>query len=81
MAPHFLGILTYSTRQPSRTACVGTPCGTVYAFDNSLFDPADVNFMCYVDDPPAALRGTPNEKEMFATCIILVWESLNLNSA
>ena len=47
----------------------------------SLFDPAEVNLVCYVDDPLAALRGTPLEKEVLATCIVLVWESLNFKLA
>ena len=32
--------------------------------------------MCYVDDPLAAIRGTPEERQLHAATLILVWEAL-----
>ena len=43
----------------------------------SLFLPSDVNLMCFVDDPLAALRGTELEKRTQVAVIVLVWEALD----
>ncbi len=47
----------------------------------SLFRPEDVNLMCFVDDPLAALRGTELERRTTVAVIILVWEALDLKLA
>jgi hypothetical protein len=47
----------------------------------SLFQPADVNLMCFVDDPLAALRGSELERRTQAAIIMLVWEALDFKLA
>ncbi len=41
----------------------------------SLFKPSEVNLMCFVDDPIAALRGTVLERRTMVAVIILVREA------
>jgi hypothetical protein len=53
----------------------------VMRLTQSLFSPGDVNLMCFVDDPLAALRGTELERRTTVATIILVWESLDLKLA
>ena len=42
----------------------------------SLFPVDELNLMCYVDDPLAALRGDDDETRIMVATIILVWEAL-----
>ena len=37
--------------------------------------------MCYVDDPIAALRGAEEERMVFASMMVLVWEALGFGLA
>jgi hypothetical protein len=46
-----------------------------------LFTSSQVNLMCFVDDPIAALRGTALERRTFVAMIILVWEALDFQLA
>ena len=41
-----------------------------------LFQLSVLNLMCYVDDPLAAIRGTPEERQLHVATLILVWEAL-----
>ena len=43
----------------------------------SLFDPDCFRLHCFVDDPIAVLRGTPLERRIMATTVMLVWEALS----
>ena len=47
----------------------------------SLFRPGEVNLMCYVDDPLAAIMGTEEDRQLFTAIIILVWEALGFQLA
>jgi hypothetical protein len=47
----------------------------------SLFTPSQVNLMCFVDDPIAALMGTELERRTAVAIIILVWEALDFKLA
>ncbi len=47
----------------------------------SLFKPTEVNLMCFVDDPLAALRGSELERNTHAAMIMLVWEALDFKLA
>ena len=47
----------------------------------ALFDPAEVNFMWYVDDPPATLRGSEKVRQINAAIMVLVWEALGFGLA
>ena len=42
----------------------------------SLFDPSEVRFVCYVDDPLAAIMGTEEERRTMAAIMIMVWTAL-----
>ena len=47
----------------------------------ALFPPEMLRLMCYVDDPLAVLRGTPEERNIMTAIIILVWEALGFGLA
>jgi hypothetical protein len=47
----------------------------------SLFKPSEINLMCFVDDPIAALRGTLLERRTMVAVIILVWEAMDFKLA
>ena len=47
----------------------------------ALFLPTEVNLMCYVDDPIAALRGDEELRRVNAAIMILVWEALGFGLA
>ena len=47
----------------------------------ALFDPEDLNPMCYVDDPTAALRGTEGQRMVVAATMVLVWEAMGFGLA
>ena len=47
----------------------------------ALFSPHEVNLMCYVDDPLAALQGTDDQRRLSTALIILVWEALGFGLA
>ena len=42
----------------------------------ALFDPSVLNLLCYVDDPIAAMRGTDEDRMVYAAIMILVWEAV-----
>ena len=48
----------------------------IMRLSQGLFDPKVLNLMCYVDDPLAAIRGTPEERLLHGATLILVWEAL-----
>ena len=47
----------------------------------AIYDPAEVNLMCYVDDPLAALRGSEQVRQINAAIMVLVWEALGFGLA
>ena len=47
----------------------------------SLVDPDELRLVCYVDDPFAAIRGTPERQRLIATMMILVWNALGFKLA
>jgi hypothetical protein len=47
----------------------------------SLVDPDELRLVCYVDDPCAAIRGTPECHRLIATLMILVWNALGFKLA
>ena len=47
----------------------------------SLFTSDEMRLMCYVDDPLAALSGTPEQRRLLAATIILVWSVLGFKLA
>jgi hypothetical protein len=47
----------------------------------SLFSSEEVRLMCYVDDPLAALSGSPERRRVLAATIILVWSALGFQLA
>ena len=51
-------------------------CALIMRLCQGLIDPTVLNLMCYVDDPVAAIRGTPEERQVHAATLILVWEAL-----
>ena len=42
----------------------------------SLIDPDELRLVCYVDNPLAAIRGTPERRRLLVTLLILVWNGL-----
>ena len=42
----------------------------------AMFDPNVLNLLCYVDDPIAAMRGTDEDRMVYAATMILVWEAV-----
>ena len=52
--------------------------GLVARLTQSLFSSDEVRLMCYVDDPLAALSGTPERRRLITATIILVWTVLGL---
>ncbi len=49
--------------------------------NTELFLSDEVRLMCYVDDPLAALSGTPERRRLLAATIILVWSVLGFDLA
>lgn len=47
----------------------------------AIYDPAEVNLMCYVNDPLAALRGSEQLRQKNAAIMVLVWEALGFRLA
>ena len=53
----------------------------IMRLSQSLFLESEVNLMCYVDDPLAALVGTPAIRRRNAALMILVWEAIGFKLA
>ena len=47
----------------------------------SLFKPSELRLQCFVDDPLAAIKGTPLRRKTIIATITLVWEALNCKLA
>lgn len=47
----------------------------------ALFESTDVRFNTYVDDPVAALAGTPARRDLATATVVLLWRLLNLKLA
>ena len=54
----------------------GRLAALVMGLSQSLFLPAELSLMCYVDDPLAALLGTAVVCKRNAALMVLVWEAL-----
>jgi hypothetical protein len=74
----FLRAAQGSTNGPTLWARV---IGLVARLTQSLFLPNEVRLMCYVDDPLAALSGTPERRRLITATIILVWSVLGFQLA
>ena len=72
-------------RAPQGASASPTLWGRVAALlsrlTQSLVDPNELRLVCYVDDPFAAIRGTPERRRLIATLIILVWSALGCKLA
>ena len=53
----------------------------IMRLSQSLFLESEVSLMCYVDDPLAALVGTPAVRRRNAALMVLVWEALGFKLA
>ena len=47
----------------------------------ALFDPTEVNLMCYVHDPIAALTGNEEQGKLNVAMMVLAWEGLGVGLA
>jgi len=72
-------------RTPQGSSAAPTLWGRVAALlmrlTQSLVDPDELRLVCYVDDPFAAIRGTPERQRLIATMMILVWNALGFKLA
>ena len=72
-------------RTPQGSSAAPTLWGRVAALlmrlTQSLVDPDELRLVCYVDDPFAAIRGTPERQKLIATMMILVWNALGFKLA
>jgi len=59
----------------------GRLAALIMRLTQSLFHESEVNLMCYVDDPLAALMGTPAVRRRNAALMVLVWEALGFKLA
>ena len=53
----------------------------VMRLTQGLFDQDFVKLHCFVDDPIASIRGTPWERKVIATIMMLAWEAIGFNLA
>jgi len=74
----FLRAAQGSTNGPTLWARV---MALVCRLTQSLFLADDVRLMCYVDDPLAALSGSPERRRLLTATIILVWTVLGFQLA
>jgi hypothetical protein len=72
-------------RAPQGSSAAPTLWGRVAALlmrlTQSLFSPDEVRLVCYVDDPFAAVRGTPERRRLLITLMVLVWNALGFKLA
>ena len=69
------------TGQLLRTLAVGSNGSVVNAAMPSTICTTQVNLMCYVDGPLAAIRGTKSDRLLHASTLMLVWEALGFGLA
>ena len=74
----FLRAAQGSTNGPTLWARV---IALVARLTQSLFLADEVRLMCYVDDPLAALSGSPERRRLLTATIILVWSALRFQLA
>ena len=72
-------------RAPQGSSAAPTLWGRVAALlmrlTQSLFSPDELRLVCYVDDPFAAVRGTPERRRLLVTLMVLVWNALGFKLA
>ena len=72
-------------RAPQGSSAAPTLWGRVAALlmrlTQSLFSPDELRLVCYVDDPFAAVRGTPERRRLLVTLMVLVWNALGFKFA
>ena len=54
----------------------GRVAALIMRLSQALFHPTVLNLLCYVDDPVAAMRGTDEDRMVYAAMLILVWEAV-----
>ena len=74
----FLRAAQGSTNGPTLWARV---IALVCRLTQSLFTSDEMRLMCYVDDPLAAMSGTPEQRRLMTATIILVWSVLGFQLA
>lgn len=47
----------------------------------ALFEPSELRLVRYVDDPLAAIRGTPSERRLYVAITVLVWVAIGFTLA
>ena len=75
------GVPASNTRQPCGANSVGRLAALVMRLTQSLFDPTELRLVCYVDDPLAAIRGTPAERRLYAAIPVSAWEAIGFKLA
>ena len=59
----------------------GRVIALVMRLTQALFLSDELNLMCYVDDPIAAIKGTEEQRMLMAAMVVLVWEALGFGLA